>query len=336
MVRVRRHRLRDGLVGRAAHDVRIRVLEEIELRRVIGLAVFGHAEAELPEVGVGIGQQAVERVVEDRRDQRSHDSAPSFEGRMSSRSSSHRPASPSASRTCGLGCGVATSRRSAAWRAPRGRAPAAWQAWRRARPPGRTRRGCLVFPPTAWRAAHRAPPPRACQRSGRRAQRCDRQPVAPAGSVAERASATGPRDGGSPVGPMRPAVFIGTGGSARSRHAAAAMNRRTPASQQRPPRCGRSIADWRTRPGRLRCGRAHGPTMHRPDRDGTAARARIRRSIAGRHGSSRPAAAPAGRSGRVRDPPHHRCHRERGPSAAAHGPLVSAEGFAGEVALQRE
>src|SRR3954452_20906250 len=34
----------DGLVGGAAHDVRVRALEKVELRRVVGLTVFGQVE----------------------------------------------------------------------------------------------------------------------------------------------------------------------------------------------------------------------------------------------------------------------------------------------------
>ena len=52
--------------------VRVRALEKVELRRVVGLTVFGQVEAELPELGALVGEKAVERVVEHRRDQLPH------------------------------------------------------------------------------------------------------------------------------------------------------------------------------------------------------------------------------------------------------------------------
>ena len=47
--------------------------EEVEVRRVVGLVVLGQAEAELPEVGALVGEEAVERVVEHRRYQLPHE-----------------------------------------------------------------------------------------------------------------------------------------------------------------------------------------------------------------------------------------------------------------------
>src|SRR4029434_5192818 len=67
------HRLGDCLVGGATHDVRVRALEKVELRRVVGLTVFGQVEAELPKLGALVGEKAVERVVEHRRYQLPHD-----------------------------------------------------------------------------------------------------------------------------------------------------------------------------------------------------------------------------------------------------------------------
>jgi hypothetical protein len=63
----------DALVGGAAHDVRVRALEKVELRRVVGLTVFGQVEAELPKLGALVGEKAVERVVEHGRYQLPHD-----------------------------------------------------------------------------------------------------------------------------------------------------------------------------------------------------------------------------------------------------------------------
>jgi len=57
----------------ATHDVRVRALEEFELRRIVGLIVFGLVEAELPEVGALVGEKAIQRVVEHRRNQLPHD-----------------------------------------------------------------------------------------------------------------------------------------------------------------------------------------------------------------------------------------------------------------------
>ena len=69
------HRRGDVLVGGAAHDMRVRTSEKVELGRVVGLSVLGQAEAELPEFGPLVGEQAVERVVEHRRYQLPHDRA---------------------------------------------------------------------------------------------------------------------------------------------------------------------------------------------------------------------------------------------------------------------
>jgi hypothetical protein len=57
-------------------------LQELELRRVVGLAVLGQAEAERPELGVRVGEQAVQRLVEDRRNQLPHDLGSMFWGRV--------------------------------------------------------------------------------------------------------------------------------------------------------------------------------------------------------------------------------------------------------------
>src|SRR4029450_4012379 len=59
--------------GGAAHDVRVRAPEEVELRRVVGITVFGQVEAELPKLGALVGEKPVERVVEHRRYQLPHD-----------------------------------------------------------------------------------------------------------------------------------------------------------------------------------------------------------------------------------------------------------------------
>ena len=71
----------DALVGGAAHDVRVRALEKVELRRVVGLTVFGQVEAELPKLGALVGEKAVERVVEHRRYQLPHDQTSMVPGR---------------------------------------------------------------------------------------------------------------------------------------------------------------------------------------------------------------------------------------------------------------
>src|ERR671911_468117 len=76
------HGLGDGLVGGAAHDVRVRAPEKVELRRVAGLTVLGQAEAELPKVGALVGEKAVERVVEHRRYQLPHDQTSFVSGRL--------------------------------------------------------------------------------------------------------------------------------------------------------------------------------------------------------------------------------------------------------------
>jgi hypothetical protein len=47
MVGGRCHGPRDGLVGGGAHDVRVRALDKVELRRVVGLTDLGQVEAEL-------------------------------------------------------------------------------------------------------------------------------------------------------------------------------------------------------------------------------------------------------------------------------------------------
>src|SRR3954447_23326408 len=73
MVGGRCHGPGDALVGGAAHDVRVRAPEKVELRRVVGLTVFGQVEAELPKLGALVGQKAVERVVEHRCYQLPHD-----------------------------------------------------------------------------------------------------------------------------------------------------------------------------------------------------------------------------------------------------------------------
>src|SRR5215216_5460709 len=72
----------DALVGGAAHDVRVRALEKVELRRVVGLTVFGQVEAELPKLGALVGEKAVERVVEHRRYQLPHDQTSLVSGRL--------------------------------------------------------------------------------------------------------------------------------------------------------------------------------------------------------------------------------------------------------------
>jgi hypothetical protein len=71
----------DALVGGAAHDVCVRALEKVELRRVVGLAVFGQVEAELPKLGALVGKKAVERLVEHRRYQLPHDQTSLVSGR---------------------------------------------------------------------------------------------------------------------------------------------------------------------------------------------------------------------------------------------------------------
>ncbi len=68
-----RHGFGDALVGGAAHDVRMRAPEKLEVSRIVGLTVLGEREAELPEVGARVGQKAVEGVVEHRRNQLPHD-----------------------------------------------------------------------------------------------------------------------------------------------------------------------------------------------------------------------------------------------------------------------
>src|SRR5215470_1486454 len=67
------HGLGDALVGGAAHDVRVRALDEVELRRFVGLTVFGQGEAELPKLGALVGEKAVEGIVEHCRYQLPHD-----------------------------------------------------------------------------------------------------------------------------------------------------------------------------------------------------------------------------------------------------------------------
>src|SRR6185312_1369068 len=68
-----RHGPGDGLVGGAAHDLRVRALEKVEVRRLVGLTVFGQAEAERPKLGALVGEKAVEGVVEHCRYQLPHD-----------------------------------------------------------------------------------------------------------------------------------------------------------------------------------------------------------------------------------------------------------------------
>ena len=82
MVGGRCHGPGDALVGGAAHDVRVRALEKVELRRVVGLTVFGQVEAELPKLGALVGEKAVERVVEHRRYQLPHDQNSLDSGRL--------------------------------------------------------------------------------------------------------------------------------------------------------------------------------------------------------------------------------------------------------------
>src|SRR4029077_15608085 len=50
-----RHGPGDGLVGGAAHDVRVRALEEVEVRRIVGLTDLGEVEAEVPKIGALVG-----------------------------------------------------------------------------------------------------------------------------------------------------------------------------------------------------------------------------------------------------------------------------------------
>src|SRR5438093_7782525 len=76
------HGPRDALVGGAAHDVRVRALDKVELRRVVGLTVFGQVEAELPKLGALVGEKAVERVVEHRRYELPHDQTSLVSGRL--------------------------------------------------------------------------------------------------------------------------------------------------------------------------------------------------------------------------------------------------------------
>jgi hypothetical protein len=63
-----------ALVGGAAHDVRVRALEEVERLVVVARAagLVEQLEAEPVVLGALVGQKAVQRVVEHQRDQRSH------------------------------------------------------------------------------------------------------------------------------------------------------------------------------------------------------------------------------------------------------------------------
>src|SRR5262249_15830434 len=60
----RLHGLGDALEGGAAHDVGVRASEKFELRRVVGLTVFGQVEAEPPKLGALVAADTVDRVVE--------------------------------------------------------------------------------------------------------------------------------------------------------------------------------------------------------------------------------------------------------------------------------
>jgi hypothetical protein len=55
---------------------------KVELRRVVGLTVFGQVEAELPKLGALVGEKAVERVVEHCRYQLPHDQNSMVSGRL--------------------------------------------------------------------------------------------------------------------------------------------------------------------------------------------------------------------------------------------------------------
>ena len=60
----------------------VRNWEKVELRRVVGLTVFGQVESELPKLGALVGEKAVERVVEHRRYQLPHDQTSLVSGRL--------------------------------------------------------------------------------------------------------------------------------------------------------------------------------------------------------------------------------------------------------------
>ncbi len=44
--------------------MRVRALEKVEVRWVVGLTDFGQVEADLPKLGALVGEKAVERLVE--------------------------------------------------------------------------------------------------------------------------------------------------------------------------------------------------------------------------------------------------------------------------------
>src|SRR5207248_9968360 len=77
----RRRGFGHGLVGGAAHDVRVRALEEVDMLLLLG-RVLGQAEAELPVLGALVGEQAVERVHEHPRNQLPHDQTSMVSGRQ--------------------------------------------------------------------------------------------------------------------------------------------------------------------------------------------------------------------------------------------------------------
>jgi hypothetical protein len=56
-------------------------MEKVEVRRVVGLTIFGQVEAELPKLGALVGEKAVERVVEHRRYKLPHDQNSLVSGR---------------------------------------------------------------------------------------------------------------------------------------------------------------------------------------------------------------------------------------------------------------
>ena len=157
-----------------------------------------------------------------------------------------------------------------------------WQAWRRARPPGRTRRWMPGLP--ANRVASCAPSAAASS-----------MPTVWATGTTMRPTAGGPGGigGGARFGnrTSRWRITCGTDATRRShRYAGFCPVAACSGRDESPniPRQSSAVHDAgdlsptaARDAGRLRCGQAHGPTMYRPDRDGTAARARIRRSIAG-------------------------------------------------------
>ena len=77
-------------------------LQKVELRRVVGLTVFGQIETELPKLGTRVREKAVEGVVEHRRDQLPHDQYSVVSGGLGTLSQGNVPLGSLSGRECHL------------------------------------------------------------------------------------------------------------------------------------------------------------------------------------------------------------------------------------------